>query len=99
VEAAICAAFAVPATELGRATRGEAPVAFARQSAMYLAHVAFGLNFSDVGRAFGRDRTTAAYACRRVEDRREDARVDATLSALEKALAPAASAAKGPCAL
>ena len=86
VETAIAAAFAVPVWELRSATRGEARIAFARQSAMYLAHVALGLSYSDVGRTFGRDRTTAAHACRRVEERREDPLIDATLGALEQAL-------------
>ena len=86
VESVIAAAFAVPAQQLQAATRGTAPIAFARQSAMYLAHVALGLSYTDVGRAFGRDRTTAAHACRRVEDRREDPRIDAMLAALEEAL-------------
>jgi hypothetical protein len=43
VEAAACAVFAVPAAELGRTTGGKAPVGFARQSAMHLAHLAFGM--------------------------------------------------------
>ena len=59
--------------------------AFARQSAMYLAHVSFGLSFSEIGRAFGRDRTTAAHACRLIEDRRDDPAVDAVLGQLESA--------------
>jgi chromosomal replication initiation ATPase DnaA len=92
LESAISAAFAVPAAELGRTTRGQAPIAFARQSAMYLAHVALGLTFSDVGRAFGRDRTTAAHACRRVEDLREDPGIDATLAALEHTVRNACAA-------
>src|ERR1700733_5876287 len=79
VESVIAAAFAVPARQLGTGSRGAAPIAFARQSAMYLAHVALGLSYTDVGRTFGRDRTTAAHACRRVEDRREDPRIDAML--------------------
>lgn len=91
LESVISAAFAVPAAELGRATRGQAPIAFARQSAMYLAHVALGFTLSDVGRAFGRDRTTAAHACRRVEERREDPRLDATLAALEHMIRNACS--------
>ena len=53
---------------------------------MYLAHVAFGLNFTEVGRAFGRDRTTAAHACRAIEDRRDEARLDTALADLEHAL-------------
>ena len=88
VEAAIAAAFAVPVKELRMATRGAASIAFARQSAMYLAHVALGLSYSDVGRIFERDRTTAAHACRLVEERREDPWLDAMLDALEQALVP-----------
>ena len=52
---------------------------------MYLSHVAFGVNLSAVGRAFGRDRTTAAHACRLIEDRRDDPAVDAVLASLESA--------------
>src|SRR5689334_17564617 len=66
VTLATAAAFAVPVGELNASSRRSADVAFARQSAMYLAHVAFGLNYSEVARAFGRDRTTAAYACQLV---------------------------------
>ena len=53
---------------------------------MYLAHVALGLNFTEVGRAFGRDRTTAAHACRAIEDRREETHLDIALADLEQAL-------------
>jgi len=86
IDAAVAAAFIVPLGELRANTRRQAPVALARQSAMYLAHVAFGLSFSEVGRAFGRDRTTAAYACRRIEDRRADRGLDTALAELEHAL-------------
>ena len=82
---ATAAAFAVPVGEMIAATRRTPYVAFARQSAMYLAHVAFGLSYSEVGRAFGRDRTTAAYACRLIEERRDDPAVDAVLGSLESA--------------
>lgn len=51
--------------------RACAAVANARQLAMYLAHVAFGVPQSDVARGFRRDRTTVAYACRRIEDLRD----------------------------
>ena len=86
INAAVSAAFTVPIGELHATTRRRAPVALARQSAMYLAHVTFGLSFTEVGRAFGRDRTTAAHACRRIEDRRAEARLDAALADLEHAL-------------
>jgi hypothetical protein len=82
---ATAAAFAVPVGELHATTRRSSYVAFVRQSAMYLSHVAFGVNLSEVGRAFGRDRTTAAHACRVIEDRREDPAVDVVLTSLENA--------------
>jgi hypothetical protein len=87
VALATAAAFAVPVGELIAVSRRSASIAFARQSAMYLAHVSFGLNYSEVGRAFGRDRTTAAHACRLIEDRRDDPAVDAMLASLENACA------------
>ncbi len=68
-------------------TRGEAYVAHARQLAMYLAHVTFGLSLGAVGRHFRRDRTTAAYGCRQVEDRRDNPSFDFMLDRLEQALA------------
>lgn len=80
---ATAAAFALPVAELRAATRRTPYVAFARQSAMYLAHVSFGLRYGDVGAAFGRDRTTAARACRLVEDRRDDPAIDGLLASLE----------------
>ena len=83
--AAAAAAFAVPVGELVAPSRRSRPVAFARQSAMYLAHVSFGLSFSEVARGFGRDRTTAAHACQLIEDRRDDPAVDALLGSLEAA--------------
>ena len=86
VDAAVAAAFIVPLGELRASTRRRASVALARQSAMYLAHVAFGLSFTEVGRAFGRDRTTAAHACRWIEDRRADRGLDTALAELEHAL-------------
>jgi hypothetical protein len=82
---ATAAAFAVPVGELQATTRRSSYVAFARQSAMYLSHVAFGVTLSEVGRAFGRDRTTAAHACRLIEDRRDDPAVNAVLGSLESA--------------
>ena len=84
---ATAAAFAVPVGELIAATRRSPTIAFARQSAMYLAHVTFGLSYSEVGRAFGRDRTTTAHACQLIEERRDDPAVEAILGSLENACA------------
>lgn len=65
-------------------TRGAPKAAFARQVAIYLVHVCFGLSFAAVGRMFHRDRTTVAHACRVVEDRRDNRELDRRLSALEQ---------------
>ncbi|MGU3492787.1 helix-turn-helix domain-containing protein [Xanthobacteraceae bacterium A53D] len=70
---------------LGAATR-EVAVAGPRQLAMYLAHVVLGLSQGEVGRQFGRDRRTIAYACRQVEVRREDAAFDGRVSEVERLL-------------
>ena len=64
---------------LGNPERNKSEVSFARQAAMYLTHVVFGISLSHVGPAFGRDRSTASYACRKIEDERSDPRVDALL--------------------
>ncbi|QNL19157.1 chromosomal replication initiator DnaA [Hyphobacterium sp. CCMP332] len=79
-------AFNVPAEEIAAPTRRSSDVAFARQVAMYLSHVAFELNLARVGQAFGRDRSTASYACQIVEDRRDDPDFDAWLDGLEECL-------------
>ncbi|HEX7791829.1 MAG TPA: helix-turn-helix domain-containing protein [Afipia sp.] len=75
--------FGLEAGYLEAALRGSQRVAFARQIAMYLAHVGFALNFDAVGRAFGRDRTTVAHACRVVEDGRDDIWFDCRMATLE----------------
>jgi chromosomal replication initiation ATPase DnaA len=87
IEQAVALAFGVEATQLRSPTRSRAPVALARQVAMYLAHVSCGLSLTDVGVLFGRDRTTVAYACNLVEDRRDDPRFDSVIDSLESAVA------------
>ena len=86
ISAAVAAAFTVPLGELHHRSRRRAALALARQSAMYLAHVTLGLTFAEVGRVFGRDRTTAAYACRKIEDRRTSVGLDTALAELEQAV-------------
>ena len=44
VAEAVAATFAIPLGELCATTRRQAAAAFARQSAMYLAHVVFGIS-------------------------------------------------------
>lgn len=83
VHDAVAAVYRVEKDLLGRPTRGRSRVAFARQVAMYLAHVTFGMTLTTVGRAFGRDRTTVSHACALVEDARDDPEFDRTLELLE----------------
>ena len=82
IEFAIRQVFGVDHGALAHLSRGEARIAFARQVAMYLAHVACGLTMTDAGRLFGRDRTTVAHACITVEDRRDDPLFDRALDHL-----------------
>lgn len=64
-------------------TRGPKHVAEARQLIMYLAHVEFGLPLTAVGRRYFRDRSTASYACRTIEHRREDPLFDQLVCEIE----------------
>ena len=87
IDSAVAAVFEVDLRHLEGTTRGSTRTAFARQVAMYFAHVVCGLSLTQVGRLFGRDRTTASHACRRVEDRRDDPEFDRRLEHLERAVA------------
>jgi chromosomal replication initiation ATPase DnaA len=71
--------------------RGPSEVAFARQVAMYLCHVAFELSLARVALAFGRDRSTVAHACHAIEDRREHEEFDLWIESLETMLRGAPS--------
>jgi len=77
----------IPIQDIKSSSRKEAPVARARQIAMYLTNVVLGVPFSILGPAFGRDRTTASYAARIVEDSRDNPEFDQFLTELEAALA------------
>jgi len=61
--------------------------AFARQVAMYLASVGFGMSLGRVARAFGRDRSTVRHACMVMEERRENPGFDRWMDALEASVA------------
>ena len=82
----VASVFGVDTMLLKLPNRGRRPVAEARQVAMYLAHVACGLTLTRVGAIFGRDRTTVAHACKRVEDRREDPDFDNAIDLLERTI-------------
>jgi hypothetical protein len=82
----VAPAFAVAPGDLVSARRGSAEIAFARQTAIYLARTKLGLSYAEAGAGFGRDRTTASHACRVVEERRENPRIDALLDCLERTI-------------
>ena len=87
IDPAVATVFEVDVHDLGAAKRGSPRAAFARQVAMYLAHVVCGLSLTEVGVLFARDRTTVAHACEVVEDRRDDPELDGQLEHLECAVA------------
>lgn len=82
------AARGVTRSEILSRRRCSREVVSARQLAMYLVHVLLGRTYLEVGRLFGRDRTTVSHACARVEDQREDRSVfEREVAAIEAALA------------
>jgi uncharacterized Ntn-hydrolase superfamily protein len=83
----VSSAFSVRPDAVRGPGRGGKTTAFARQVAMYLSHTHLGFSYTAAGALFGRDRTTAAYACRTVEEKREDAGVDALVDCVERAVA------------
>lgn len=76
----------VPIRLLVHYSRCRAGTARARQMAMYLCHVVFGISLADIGEAFGRDRTTVSHACGLIEDLRDDPEIDAELERFERLL-------------
>jgi hypothetical protein len=82
---AFCVArdFGLEMAALFAPTRGAPRAAFARQVAMYLAHIGFELSLETISRVFDRDRTTVSHACHVVEDGRDDIWLDCRLEALE----------------
>jgi len=75
--------FMIASADLWSQARGRRRVAFARQVAMYLAHVTCGLSLTEAGHLFSRDRTTVAHACRVIEALRDDRQFDRALELLE----------------
>ena len=86
IDFAISNVFAIEAGALWRGTRGVRNIASARQVAMYLAHVSCGMSLTEVGAMFGRDRTTVAHGCLKVEYRRDDPMFDRAMDLLGWAL-------------
>ncbi|MDQ2633068.1 MAG: chromosomal replication initiator DnaA [Pseudomonadota bacterium] len=78
------ALFNVSSKEIRKPGRSSLGVSRVRQVAMYVAHVVLKLNMADIGRAFGRDRTTVLYACHLVEDLRDDSDFDRIITMTER---------------
>ncbi|MFH1797469.1 MAG: helix-turn-helix domain-containing protein [Pseudomonadota bacterium] len=78
------ALYNVSGRDLRHPGRSSHSVARVRQIAMYVAHVALGLSMNEVGRGFGRDRTTVLHACHLVEDMREDQEFDRIIAMTER---------------
>lgn len=82
----VALAFDVTPGALRSHRRGAADVALARQIAMYLLHCTCGMTLTETATIFRRDRTTAAYGCKRVEDMREDPLFDWRVDHIERAV-------------
>jgi chromosomal replication initiation ATPase DnaA len=78
------ALFNVSSKEIRRPGRATLGVSRVRQVAMYVSHVVLGLGMTEIGRAFGRDRTTVMYACHLIEDLRDDDDFDRIITMTER---------------
>lgn len=96
IDIAISNVFGIGSEGLWHGKRGVRDVAEARQVAMYLAHVCCRMTLTDVGLMFGRDRTTVAHACLKVEYRRDDPSFDRALDVLGWALPTLVMRERGP---
>lgn len=68
------------------ASRGSKHLSDARHMTNYLAHVVFGMNFTDISKMALRDRTSIAHGCNRIEDLRDLPHYDRALHFAELAL-------------
>ena len=93
----VAGGFDIDERDLRQPNRGVARTALARQSAMYLAHVACGLTKTEVGRLFTRDRTTVHHACLVVEQRRDDPVFDHAIDHLERIVRIVVGPRRTPC--
>ncbi len=84
--AAAATAAGVSVAALASPFRGAAPIARARQLAVYLHHVAFGASLSACARHFGRDRATVRHACAVIENLRDNPLFDRSTAHLERAV-------------
>ncbi len=86
VVAAVSLEFGLTELNLTHPKKHSPHLRFARQVAMYLAHVVYELNHTHVARLFAKDRSTVSHACKVVEESREDQLFDLKLIRLENFL-------------
>ncbi len=75
--------FSVASKDLRDPGRSDSDTARVRQVAMYVSHVVLGLNFTEIGHGFGRNRSTVMHACHTIEDLRDDEEFDRVIGRLE----------------
>jgi len=78
------ALFNVSGKDLRKPGRSSLGVSRVRQVAMYVCHVVLRLNMTDIGKAFGRDRTTVVHACHLIEDLRDDRDFERIITTTER---------------
>jgi hypothetical protein len=78
------ALFNVSGKDLRKPGRSSLGVSRVRQVAMYVCHVVLRLNMGDIGKAFGRDRTTVVHACHLIEDLRDDRDFERIITTTER---------------
>ncbi|WP_340692987.1 helix-turn-helix domain-containing protein [Hyphomonas sp.] len=89
-------ALGLKAETLLSSERGRPIEARARHIAIYLTHVALGMSHARIARSFGRDRSTVAYACHLVEDKRDDRDFDDWLEQLSMGLSSVVMMSRAP---
>ncbi|MBL8578983.1 MAG: chromosomal replication initiator DnaA [Mesorhizobium sp.] len=83
------ALFNVSSRDIRKPGRSSLSISRVRQVAMYVAHVVLKISMADVGKAFGKDRTTVLYACHLIEDLRDDGDFDRIIAMTERVAAAA----------
>lgn len=83
-EGYVARAHGIKPIELYSLTRGPIHVARGRQLVMYLAHIQLFMSLAEVGRHYFRDRSTASYACKVIESKRDDPDFDDFVTELEE---------------
>ncbi len=75
--------FGVCGREMRQSGRSHPQISRARQIAMYVAHTVLELSMKEVGRGFGKERTTVLHAVHLVEDMRDDPEIDELIGRTE----------------